>query len=359
MNGPPTFGAVPPFAQRVCAWQKACGRRDLPWQGSRDPYRVWVSEIMLQQTQVATVVPYYERFLAHFPTLAALAAAPEEAVLALWSGLGYYARARHLHRAARLIQERHGGVFPASPQAIAALPGVGRSTAAAIAVFAFGARAAILDGNVKRVLVRHAGIDGHPGEKSVSERLWQLAEARLPTVEVETYTQGLMDLGALVCTPRTPRCGQCPVAQDCVAYQEDRVATLPSRRPKRALPEREVTWLIVLCGEAVLLERRAPSGIWGGLWTPPEVAVGVDAERLARQHYRLIPSRMEELPPLVHTFTHFRLRARPLLLYAEAAPMHVAERGLLWLPLNEIANAPLPAPVKTLLARLSGRGSLP
>ncbi len=219
------------FAARVVAWQRAHGRHDLPWQRTRDPYRIWLSEIMLQQTQVATVVPYYDRFLAAFPDVAALAAAPEDRVLERWSGLGYYRRAHHLHAAAKMVVARHGGAFPRDPSAIAALPGIGRSTAAAIAAFAFGARAAILDGNVKRVLARHRGIGGYPGAPRVERTLWALAESLLPARGIETYTQALMDLGATICTRAAPRCAACPVAAGCVARRSGRAAELPSPRP--------------------------------------------------------------------------------------------------------------------------------
>src|SRR4051812_44115556 len=234
------------FAQKLIAWQRHHGRRDLPWQGTRDPYRIWLSEVMLQQTQVSTVIPYYARFIQRYPTPQALARASEEKVLELWSGLGYYARGRNLHRAARLIA-RQG--FPRTAEAIAELPGVGRSTAAAIAAFAYGERAAILDGNVKRVLSRVFGV---AEEKS----LWPLAERLLPAKHIEAYTQGLMDIGATVCARVNPQCGRCPVSEMCVARKEERIAELPAPRQRRALPQRKVTWLLLRHRGAVLLERR-------------------------------------------------------------------------------------------------------
>ncbi len=223
------------FADRLIAWQRHNGRHDLPWQGGHDPYRIWLSEIMLQQTQVDTVIPYYQRFLARFPDVASLAAAPVEDVMALWSGLGYYARARNLHRAACTIVEAHGGAFPRSAAEIAGLPGIGRSTAAAIAAFAYGERAAILDGNVKRVLCRIFGVEGFPGEKAVENRLWALAESLLPEHEVGRYIQAQMDLGATLCTRGKPACSRCPFADDCVARRENRVAELPTPRPKKVV----------------------------------------------------------------------------------------------------------------------------
>jgi A/G-specific adenine glycosylase len=315
------------FAQKVVRWLARHGRRDLPWQGTRDPYRIWLSEVMLQQTQVSTVIPYYERFIQKYPTPQALARASEEQVLELWSGLGYYARGRNLHRAARLIAQ-HG--FPRSAEAIAELPGVGRSTAAAIAAFAYGERAAILDGNVKRVLARVFGVGD---EKS----LWPLAERLLPQKGIEAYTQGLMDLGATVCTRGNPQCGRCPVSNACVARKEDRIAELPAPRERRALPQKEVTWLLLRHRGAVRVERRPAPGIWGGLWCPPEL----NGKR---------PARAKALPAIEHGFTHFRLRIRPLL-------CEVQKRSAgRWLKLKEASTAALPAPVKALLARLPAAG---
>ncbi|MCL4184284.1 MAG: A/G-specific adenine glycosylase, partial [Burkholderiaceae bacterium] len=265
---PRTIGSV--IAPRLIEWQRRHGRHDLPWQDTRDAYRVWLSEVMLQQTQVGTVVPYYLRFVARFPDVAALAAADDGEVLSLWSGLGYYSRARNLHRCAREVVARHGGAFPDDPRCLAALPGIGRSTAAAIAVFAFGRRAAILDGNVRRVLCRHAGVRGFPGERAVENTLWRIAESELPQTGVEAYTQGLMDLGALLCTRTRPSCGACPIGADCRAYREGSVAELPTPRPRRRVPLRRCEMFVVRRGDEVLLERRPPSGIWGGLWSLPQ-----------------------------------------------------------------------------------------
>jgi A/G-specific adenine glycosylase len=226
----------PGFAERVIAWQRRYGRHDLPWQNTRDAYRVWLSEIMLQQTQVSAVIPYYQRFVVAFPDLRTLAAAPLERVLELWSGLGYYSRARNLHRCAQQVVADHGGDFPADPERVAQLPGIGRSTAAAICAFAFGARTAILEGNVKRVLARHAGIDGYPGERLVENRLWDIATTRLPAATIEAYTQGMMDLGATICVRSRPACALCPVSEDCVALATHRVDSLPAPRPKEGGP---------------------------------------------------------------------------------------------------------------------------
>lgn len=341
----------PDFAARLIAWQRSHGRHDLPWQGTRDPYRIWVSEIMLQQTQVATVIPYYQRFMLRFPDVATLAAAAEDEVLAQWSGLGYYARARNLHKAARVIVDAYGGRFPSDSSALAALPGMGRSTAAAVAVFAFGQRAAILDGNVKRVLARHAGVAGWPGDRQVQARLWRIAEDRLPGQEVETYTQGLMDLGATVCTRSRPACDRCPVQEDCVAHRAGRTGELPSPRPRRPLPERATALLVLLAGDEVLLEKRPPTGVWGGLWSLPETTLEEDGFTQARR-LGYHPLRCQTLPPLVHDFTHFRLRMWPRLVQVQAA-RGVAEAGRLWLPLEELKGAALPAPVRRLLEQIT------
>ena len=338
------------FAARLVAWQKLHGRHDLPWQRTRDPYRIWLSEIMLQQTQVATVIPYYARFLARFPDLATLAAAPQGAVLELWAGLGYYARARNLHRCAQQIVAEHGGRFPESAEKIAELPGIGKSTGAAIAAFAFGARGAILDGNVKRVLARCFGIDGFPGQAAVERRRWALAEELLPAAEIEAYTQGVMDLGATLCTRARPRCGDCPLRGACVAEREGRQAALPTAKPAKAVPERESVVTLFTDGRRVLLERRPPTGIWGGLLAPPE---GRPQELAAR--FGLQAGACEELPALRHSFTHFRLTLRPLRCTVEPPPLLAADSAarLEWVEWAELGNggtAALPAPIRKLLA---------
>jgi len=345
---------VPQFANSLVAWQRSHGRHDLPWQGTRDPYRVWLSEVMLQQTQVETVIPYYERFLERFPDVGALARAPQEEVLRLWSGLGYYARARNLHGAARLVALERGGRFPDSVEGLRALPGIGRSTAAAIAAFAFGRRAAILDGNVRRVLARAFGIEGFPGERAVETRLWRLAEAQLPARGIERYTQALMDLGATLCTRARPRCEACPVAARCFARREGRVAELPTARPRRALPRKDVTWLVLLDAGRVLLERRAAPGLWGGLWAFPEVS-GKRAEAHCRRTLGCEARLIERLAPLEHAFTHFRLRARPLVYALRKRAPRAEQPGRLWLELAEAQGAAAPAPVKKLLAQIAAR----
>ena len=348
---PDSRPADPDFARQLLAWQKRHGRHDLPWQGTRDPYRIWVSEIMLQQTQVTAVIPYYQRFMARFPDVRALAAAGEDEVLRHWSGLGYYARARNLHRAARIVAEAGGGRFPRSAQGLAELPGIGRSTAAAIAAFAWGERVAILDGNVKRVLARRFGVEGFPGAGPVEAGLWALAESLLPERGVEAYTQGLMDLGATLCTRGKPDCGRCPLREDCVALNTGRVAELPAARPKKAYPTREATWLVLLHAGEVLLERRPPTGLWGGLWVFPEPAgadIAACAERLGCE---LVAQR--ELARFAHGFTHFRLDVRPVLCEVRSRAAHAeAGGGRIWMPLAQAAEAALPTPVKALLLAL-------
>jgi A/G-specific adenine glycosylase len=342
------------FAERIIDWQRTHGRNDLPWQwrsGERpDAYRVWLSEIMLQQTQVSTVIPYYERFLAAFPTLPALAAASVDEVMALWSGLGYYARARNLHRCAGIVVERHGGEFPRGGASIAELPGIGRSTANAIAAFCFGERAPILDGNVKRVLCRSFGVDGYPGEAAVERALWQLAEQLLPSSDIAIYLQGQMDLGATVCTRSKPRCDACPVADSCVAHAEGCTGDLPAARPRAAVPQRHSSVLVLLADDRVLLERRPPQGIWGGLLSLPELPAGTDPAAAARQ-LNCVATAFRPLPQLQHTFTHFRLTLTPLL--AEVDSLPAAQEPLRqWLPLQEIEDAALPTPIRRILRQL-------
>lgn len=337
------------FARRLTEWQRRHGRHDLPWQGTRDPYAIWLSEIMLQQTQVSTVIPYYRRFLERFPDLASLATAPENEVLTLWSGLGYYSRARNLHRAAQLVMERHGGAFPRDTNEIAGLPGIGRSTAAAIAAFAWGARGAILDGNVKRVLARCFGVKGFPGNRPVELKLWALAEALLPGDGIGAYTQALMDLGATLCTRSRPRCGDCPVAALCVARREGRTAELPSPRPRRVLPQRETAMLLLLRGGEILLEKRPAAGIWGALWCLPETDPAEDAAEVSRLRFGATLEAVRPLPALEHGFTHFRLRIHPRMAQVSALSGAAREPGVMWINLEDALGAALPAPVRKLI----------
>lgn len=339
------------FASRLMSWQASHGRHDLPWQHSRDPYRVWLSEIMLQQTQVDTVMPYYGRFLARFPTLADLAAAPQEDVLALWSGLGYYARARNLHKAAQVVMEEHGGIFPRSAATIATLPGIGRSTAAAIAAFCFDERVAILDGNVKRVLCRAFGIEGFPGSRAVEQTLWALATELLPERDPGRYIQAQMDLGATVCTRSRPACTRCPLAADCVARRDGRCAELPTPRPRKAVPRRQANVVVVRAGNAVLVEQRPPAGIWGGLLALPEAGADGAAAWTAQRFGSAAPA-AASLPALTHAFTHFVLEIRPWLVDLRAPATLAGDGTLRWLALDTVDAAALPAPVRTILKSL-------
>ncbi len=345
------------FAQRVVAWQRRFGRHGLPWQTSRDPYRIWLSEVMLQQTQVRTVIPYFLRFLEHFPDVVALANAPVERVMELWSGLGYYSRARNLHRCAQQVVRSHGGRFPGSAAALAELPGIGESTAAAIAAFSFGERAAILDGNVKRVLCRHFGIEGWPGDRTVLQTLWSIARRELPQSGIEPYTQGLMDLGAQTCTRTTPRCNECPVATTCIARATNRQAAIPSARPTRSSPSREISWLVIVTDAAVLLERRPPVGIWGGLLSFPETSPE-DPERVAKsaaERFGFDVQRVTALLPVRHAFTHFRLIAHPVLIEVGQSATVAADSPTQWFARPTAGAQALPKPVRSLLASLEER----
>lgn len=338
------------FAARLVRWQRQQGRHDLPWQGA-DAYGVWISEIMLQQTQVATVIPYYQRFMAAFPDVTALARASEDAVLAHWSGLGYYARGRNLHRAARQIVAEFQGRFPRDFDAILALPGIGRSTASAICALALHERRAILDGNVKRLLARHRGIDGWPGNPAVEKQLWQAAEALLPEKDVAIYTQALMDMGATLCTRRQPACAACPVRTDCIALAGNRVHELPGARPRKPLPEKCATFLLLLHNNELLLEKRPGSGIWGGMWCPPQLDDAAMVADYLRQR-GIVAAEQIVLTGFTHTFTHFRLHITPLLLPLARKPLQWQEAGNVWLDLDEVGSAAIPAPVRSLLPQL-------
>jgi A/G-specific adenine glycosylase len=338
------------FARRLIRWQRLHGRHDLPWQRTRDPYPIWLSEVMLQQTRVETVLPYFERFLSRFPDVRALARAPLGEVLRLWSGLGYYARARNLRAAAGRIVRFRAGRFPRSAAALEALPGLGRSSAAAIAVFAFGARRAILDGNARRVLARCFGVAGFPGDPAVTRALWSLAEAELPERSIRGYTQGLMDLGATVCLRANPRCDACPLASRCVALREQRVNEIPAPRPRKQLPQREVRWLLLVQRGRVLLERRPANGLWGGLWVFPQLE-GRDA-RSAGRSFGCVVGSAHALPALEHGFTHFQLTVRPLLCDVRRTPSAVQRPDRRWVDIRQAERGAVPVLVRTLLRGL-------
>jgi A/G-specific adenine glycosylase len=340
------------FAARLVAWQARHGRRGLPWQDTRDPFRIWLSEIMLQQTQVAAVLPYYARFLDKYPDVAALARAPIDDVLASWSGLGYYRRAHHLHAAAIEVVERHGGVFPRDAATLATLPGIGRSTAAAIAAFAYGERNPILDGNVKRVLARHRGVEGWPGAPKVEAALWREAEALLPDAGIEAYTQGMMDLGATVCLRTRPRCDMCPVSDDCIARSEHRIAQLPAPRPARELPHREVRVLVIERDGELLFEKRPGTGVWGGLWSLPECAVDDDARAVVLARFGADVDVRDALPPIDHGFTHYALTMHPQRLRARQWPHAANAPQIAWLTPHDALSAALPSPIRKLMLEL-------
>ncbi|SFO26015.1 A/G-specific adenine glycosylase [Nitrosospira briensis] len=352
------------FSAKLISWQKQHGRHDLPWQNTRDPYAIWLSEIMLQQTQVGTVIPYYQRFLQRFPDVTTLALAPLDDVLAQWSGLGYYSRGRNLHRAARVIVGDHQGRFPGNAEIIRQLPGIGRSTAAAIAVFAYGERRAILDGNVKRVFARCFGIDGYPGEKRNETLLWRKAEELLPPPSgtgenqidggIEAYTQALMDLGATVCTRGKPKCPICPLQADCIALRENRTGKLPVPRPRKLLPEKETVLLLLMRQGMILLEKRPASGVWGSLWCLPEMPVSAISTDYCTQRFGMNVQPLAQMQPFDHAFTHFRLRIHPQPLQVASSSCVTGGKGQervesRWITPDEALKVAIPSPVRKLL----------
>lgn len=346
----------PELAAALIEWHEREGRHDLPWQLDRTPYRVWVSEIMLQQTQVSTVIPYYQRFMSRFPTVPILAEAPIDDVLHLWTGLGYYARARNLHRAANIIQTDFGGEFPKSFDDVASLPGIGRSTAGAILALSRGERFPILDGNVKRVLARYFGVEGITADKQVLDRLWNLSDACTPDERVDTYTQAVMDLGATVCTRHKPLCAYCPLADRCFAKAAGRQSELPTARATRGARRSRQIFMLVAMREdgCVLLERRPDSGIWGGLWCLPEFETLSAASAYAGHTLRSAEAQPKPLSAVEHAFTHFDLAITPLLIRCAGHAGVMDSIPTLWYNARDPARIGLPAPIKTLLENLSG-----
>ncbi|MFN2327817.1 MAG: A/G-specific adenine glycosylase [Chromatocurvus sp.] len=373
------------LSDNLLTWFDQHGRRHLPWQQDIAPYRVWVSEIMLQQTQVSTVIPYFERFMASFPSVQHLADAPIDSVLHHWTGLGYYARARNLHCAARRVCDNHAGVFPDTVDSLCALPGIGRSTAGAIVSIACGGRAPILDGNVKRVLARYHAVSGWPGKADVAKTLWQYAEQHTPTERVADYTQAIMDLGATVCTRSSPACSECPLSSDCLAHKQGTATDYPGKKPRKVLPVRTTTFILAQgdTGEW-LLEQRPPSGIWGGLWCFPALAdaqvlptdgtpeqscqaqdpgpeseakpkpkSAVVALRWCLDQLQLEPRSIEPLAPFRHTFSHYHLDITPVRVHLAQSPGQVrADDSFLWYSPASPAQVGLAAPVVRLLAEL-------
>ena len=339
------------FSAIVLKWFDQHGRKHLPWQQTKSAYNTWVSEIMLQQTQVTTVIPYYNAFMERFPTVEALAKAPIDEVLHHWTGLGYYARARNLHKAANMVVNEFNGQFPQDPQLLEQLPGVGRSTAAAVSSIAYGTKAAILDGNVKRVLARYFAVEGWPGNTQVAKQLWEHAEALTPNGRNADYTQAMMDLGATLCTRSKPRCVDCPISDGCLALKADRVTDFPGSKPKKEKPSKQTFMLLIQDGARFLLEQRPAAGIWGGLWSFPEVADLRDIET----HWAVDQNRIEILEPFRHTFSHYHLEITPVVINVD--DLHVEhvmeERTTLWYNSVQPSEVGLAAPVKTLIQTLS------
>lgn len=340
---------------RVLAWFDQHGRKNLPWQLAISPYRVWVSEIMLQQTQVQTVIPYYERFMRELPNVRDLAAANADHVMHLWTGLGYYSRARNLQRSAQIICEQYGGEFPDDVERLSDLPGIGRSTAGAIAAIAFGKRAAILDGNVKRVLARFHGVAGYPGESAVQKTLWDFAEAHTPFERIEDYTQAMMDLGATLCTRSKPACGSCPLRDDCIAQQSGRTAEFPGKKPKKTLPVKSVQMLIITDRNGdILLEKRPPTGIWSSLWVFPQIELETDPVAYCADKLQLKTEIVERWSGYRHTFSHYHLDIEPVRLRVLKQPAAISEsERQLWYNLRNPAVVGLAAPVVKLLQLLT------
>lgn len=342
------------FQQRVLTWFDEHGRTHLPWQQHQTPYRVWVSEIMLQQTQVATVIDYFDRFMARFPTVDALAEAPLDDVLHLWTGLGYYARARNLHKAAKVVVEQYNGRFPTeSVEKMALLPGIGRSTAGAIISLATGQRAPILDGNVKRVLTRLHAVEGWPGRPAVERTLWTIAEHYTPDERAGDYTQVMMDLGATLCTRKAPACLLCPVQDWCEAHRLGRETDFPSSKPKKATPTRHAHLLMLVDAEGrVMLEQRPAEGIWGGLWSFPQRDDATSARAWCAEW---VPdAEVQSWSSFTHIFSHFRLEMTPVLVRCQHwPPVDAFSRPTCWRDPHSLEGLGLAAPVKTLLGQLA------
>ncbi|NND68058.1 MAG: A/G-specific adenine glycosylase [Halioglobus sp.] len=348
------------FANKVLTWFETEGRKDLPWQQNPTPYSVWVSEIMLQQTQVKTVIPYFERFMDTFPDVSALANAPQDEVLHLWTGLGYYARARNLHKAAQQVAHELEGEFPKDIDGLCELPGIGRSTAGAIVSLAMGERASILDGNVKRVLARYHQVEGWPGQSAVHKRLWEIADDYTPTERCAEYTQAMMDLGATLCTRSNPECERCPLAQGCGAFSDGDQASYPGKKPRKALPVKSTHFLIARSGSGeILLEKRPGEGIWGGLWCFPEVADVAAGRRHCLDQWGLEPNELDTLDSFRHTFSHYHLDITPVVAELDSDPHAVMEGDRqLWYNLRQPPQVGLAAPVAALLAQLAGGDGL-
>lgn len=344
------------FQKTLLAWFDRHGRKTLPWQINKTPYRVWISEMMLQQTQVSTVIPYFERFMQRFPDLITLANADDNDVLHLWAGLGYYSRARNIHRAAKMILNEYQGKFPDTSQSLQTLPGIGQSTAGAILSIAYQQPAPILDGNVKRVLSRLHGISDPINDKATETRLWELANRYTPKKRVADYTQAVMDLGATFCTRNKPACERCPFMKPCVAYQQDRVALIPAKKTARKIPTRKATFLILKKGNQILLLKRPPVGIWGSLFSLPEIPGEPELAAIrdfCQQQFRFSVIAFQALKPFRHTFSHYRLQIFPVLIECKKAPLKAMEDSeQIWYNLLDPESVGLPKPVQTILRGL-------
>lgn len=343
----------PNFHKKILAWFDLYGRKTLPWQQNKTPYRVWISEIMLQQTQVSTVLAYFERFMQRFPTIELLAHASEDEVLHLWTGLGYYSRARNLHRSAKKIVEEFAGVFPATLEDLQKLPGIGRSTAGAILALAFQQKATILDGNVKRVLTRFLGITEWPGEKSVLEKLWKKAESLTPENRIADYTQAMMDLGATICIRGKPLCQKCPLEKNCIAHKLGIEKKLPQSKPKKVLPVRQASFFILQHQQEIILQKRPAAGIWGGLWSVPEFSGFIAENAIANycdQQFKLKPQSIKIGKIFRHTFSHFHLDILPIYIGIKTKPLRIFEsEQQIWYNLSTSQAIGLPAPIKKIL----------
>jgi A/G-specific adenine glycosylase len=342
------------FQTAILKWFDKNGRKSLPWQTPSSPYRVWLSEIMLQQTQVKTVIPYFQKFVQRFPTLKSLAAANIDEVLSLWSGLGYYARARNLHRTAQMLQTHHHGKFPTDLITLQSLPGIGRSTAGAILAFTQHQRTPILDGNVKRVLARFHAIAEWPGKPEINKQLWLIADNYTPKNRVADYTQAMMDLGALVCTRSKPNCLTCPLQHHCTAYASNNPAAYPGKKPSKQLPTRSIQMLILLNQkQEIFLEKRPPVGIWGGLWSLPECANEQDIQQFCKQQHHYEITALQIQPSLRHTFSHFHLEITPVVAKIKKSPTAVMEQtNTVWYKITDLETTALAAPVKKLLLNI-------
>lgn len=340
------------FSKRVLAWFDQHGRKHLPWQQNPNAYKVWLSEIMLQQTQVATVIPYFEAFLQRFETVCELAVAPLDEVLHLWSGLGYYSRAKNLHKAAIMVQQEFGGVFPEQQNLLETLPGVGRSTAAAIASMAYGQKAAILDGNVKRVLARHQGIAGWPGKSQTLKQLWQVAESFTPNTRNRDYSQAMMDLGATCCTRSKPQCEKCPIAYDCYAKKHDKIKELPGKKPKKVLPVKTSEFLVISYQGQLLLQKRPLLGLWPGLYSFYEVQNESEREQVLQKLLNTQQYSVHKLPSFRHSFSHYHLNIEPVKICLTQKPLQVNEPEAIWYDASQPINIGLAAPVAKIIKQL-------